>query len=43
MEQALASDMWGTLHFRVAYREMAKKFYELTDGLEWETDYYKDV
>lgn len=43
MEQALASDMWGTLHFRVAYREMAKKFYELTDDLEWETSHYKDV
>lgn len=43
MEQALASDMWDTPHFRMAYREMAKKFYELTDGLEWEIDYYKGV
>lgn len=43
MEQALASDMWGTLHFRMAYHDMAKKFYELTDGLEWETSYYKGV
>ena len=43
MEQALASDMWDTPHFRLAYREMAKKFYELTDGLEWKTSYYKDV
>lgn len=43
MKQALASDMWETLHFRMAYRDMAKKFYELTDGLEWETSHYKDV
>ena len=43
MEQALASDMWGTPHFRMAYREMAKKFYELTDGLEWETSLFEDL
>lgn len=43
MEQALASDMWGTLHFRMAYYDMAEKFYELTDGLEWETQLFEDL
>ena len=43
MEQALASDMWGTPQFEEAYLQMAEEWEELTDGLEWETSYYKDV
>ena len=41
MEQAFASDMWGTLHFRMAYRDMAKKFYAygLCDPCHQPTNY----
>lgn len=37
MEQALASDMWGTPYFEEAYLQMAEEWEELTDWLEWET------
>mgnify|MGYP000113447172 CR=1 FL=1 len=35
MEQALASDMWGTPQFEGAYIEFLSEFDRLTDGLEW--------
>jgi len=43
MEQALASDMWGTPQFEEAYLQMAEEWEELTDWLEWETPLFKDM
>jgi len=35
MEQAPASDMWGTPQFEKAYIEFLSEFDRLTNGLEW--------